>query len=244
MLQEILSEEYRICLAENGKEGLELLKKESPDLIITDIMMPEIDGITLTRQIKSNKHTMHIPLVILSAKNSHEEKTIGIESGADVYIAKPFHADYLKAVIRHQIKSKKDLEQYYNSSASAFHFNDGKLMQKEDKDFLQTATDIINRNMENTEFSPDEMAAEMMISTRNLYRKLKELNQPTPNELIKEVRMTYAARLLVTTTLTIQEVMYRTGFGNRSHFHREFSKRYAKPPKEYRESNKLKDESL
>lgn len=244
MLQEILSEEYRICLAENGKEGLELLKKESPDLIITDIMMPEIDGITLTRQIKSNKHTMHIPLVILSAKNSHEEKTIGIESGADAYIAKPFHADYLKAVIRHQIKSKKDLEQYYNSSASAFHFNDGKLMQKEDKDFLQTATDIINRNMENTEFSPDEMAAEMMISTRNLYRKLKELNQPTPNELIKEVRMTYAARLLVTTTLTIQEVMYRTGFGNRSHFHREFSKRYAKPPKEYRESNKLKDESL
>lgn len=107
MLKDILSNEYAILTAENGEEGLELLKQETPNLIITDIMMPKIDGITLTKQLKNNKHTAHIPLVILSAKNTTDEKIEGIESGADAYIPKPFNTQYLRTIIKQLIKNKK-----------------------------------------------------------------------------------------------------------------------------------------
>ncbi|MDR3308711.1 MAG: response regulator [Tannerella sp.] len=244
MLQDILSNEYAVSTAEDGSKGLELIKEELPDLIITDVMMPYCDGITLTRKLKENKHTMHIPLIILSAKNANEERVEGIESGADAYIPKPFNTAYLKAVIRHQIKNRKRLEEYYNSSGSAFEFADGQLMKKEDKDFLQTATDCINNNIDNTQFSTEELAVYLGVSSRNLYRRFKEMNGPTPNDLIKELRLKTAAKLMLTTTLTIQEVMYKTGFSNRTHFYKEFTKRYSKSPKEYRETNKKKDETL
>ena len=244
MLKDILSDEYAILTAENGEEGLALLKQETPDLIITDIMMPKVDGITLTKQIKSNKHTVHIPLVILSAKNTTDEKIEGIESGADAYIPRPFNTQYLVTVIRQLIKKQRELEQYYNSSASAFDFGGGQLLQKEDKEYLQTARELINKNMDNTLFGPEELAAAMQTSSRNLYRKFKNLNQPSPKDFIKEQRMTYAAKLLLTTTLTIQEVMYKTAFTNRSHFYKEFAKRYNQTPREYREVNKQRDTSL
>jgi signal transduction histidine kinase/DNA-binding response OmpR family regulator len=244
MLKDILSNEYIVSTAEDGNKGLELVKEEMPDLIITDIMMPYIDGITLTKKLKENKHTMHIPLIILSAKNANEEKVEGIESGADAYIPKPFNTAYLKAIIRHQIKNKKRLEEYYNSSGSAFEFTDGQLLKKEDKDFLQAATDCINENISNTQFSTEELANALSVSARNLYRRFKELKCPTPNDFIKELRLKTAAKLMLTTTLTIQEVMYKTGFTSRSHFYKEFTKHYNQAPKEYRAANKLKDNSL
>ena len=245
MLKDILSDEYTILTAEDGEEGLALVKQETPDLIITDIMMPKVDGIILTKQLKSNKHTIHIPLVILSAKNTTDETIEGIESGADAYIPKPFNTQYLKAVIRHLIKNREELKQYYNSSASAFDFSGGQLLQNEDKQFLQTAVELIIKNMDNAEFGPDELADAMQTSSRNMYRKFKELNQPSPKDFMKEQRISHAAQLLLTTTLTIQEIMYRTAFSNRSHFYKEFAKRYNNlTPKEYRENNKQMDNSL
>lgn len=244
MLKDILSDEYAVLTAENGEEGLEILKQESPDLIITDIMMPKIDGITLIKQLKSNKHTVHIPLVILSAKNTTDEKIEGIESGADAYVPKPFSTQYLKSIIKQLIKKQKELKQYYSSSASAFDYSGGQLLQNEDKEYIQTALEIINKNLNNALFGPEELAEAMQTSYRNLYRKFKELNLPTPKELIKEQRISHAAKLLLTTTLTIQEIMYKTALTSRSHFYREFAKRYNYTPKEYREVNKQKDNSL
>lgn len=244
MLKDILSDEYTILTAENGEEGLELLKQETPNLIITDIMMPKIDGITLTKQLKNNKHTAHIPLVILSAKNTTDEKIEGIESGADAYIPKPFNTQYLRTIIKQLIKKQEELKQYYNSSASAFDYSGGQLLQNEDKEYLQTAIEIINENMDNAEFGPDELAKAMQTSGRNLYRKFKKLNQSSPKDFIKEQKMKYAAKLLLTTTLNIQEIMYRIAATNRSHFYKEFAKRYNQTPREYRETNKQKDDSL
>ena len=244
MLKDILSDEYSVLTAENGEEGLAILKQKTPDLIITDIMMPKTDGITLIKQLKSNKHTMHIPLIILSAKNTTDEKIEGIESGADAYIPKPFNTQYLKSIIKQLLKKQEELKQYYNSSASAFEFSGGQLLQHEDKKFMETAIELINENMDNTEFGPEELAEAMQTSSRNLYRKFKNLEQLPPKDFIKEQRINYAAKLLLTTTLTIQEVMYRTAFTNRSHFYKEFGKRYNQTPKEYRESNKYKDDSL
>lgn len=244
MLKDILSDEYFILTAENGEEGLAMIKQKTPDLIITDIMMPKIDGITLTKQLKSNRHTVHIPLVILSAKNTTDEKIEGIESGADAYIPKPFNTQYLRSIIKQLLKKQEELKQYYNSSASAFEFSGGQLLQNEDKQFLQAAIKVINENMDNTEFGPDELAEAMQTSSRNLYRKFKNLDQPSPKDFIKEQKISFAAKQLLTTTLTIQEVMYRAGFTNRSHFYKEFAKRYNQTPREYREIHKQKDDSL
>jgi signal transduction histidine kinase/DNA-binding response OmpR family regulator len=244
LVGDILSAEYRVITADNGLQGLEILKREMPAVIITDIMMPEIDGITLSKQIKGNKHTMHIPLIILSAKNTTDDKIHGVESGADIYIPKPFDADYLRSVVRRLIENKKTLERYYNSSASAFEFFGGQLIQKEDRDFLQRAIDIINRHIDDNAFSPEMLAETMGVSIRTFSRKLKDLNQQPPNDFIKDCRIQHSAKLLVTTNLTIQEIMYQTGFINRSHFHKEFAKRYGKSPKEHRQQNKQQDKSL
>lgn len=244
MLKDILSNDYGILTAENGEEGLALVKQKTPNLIITDIMMPKVDGLTLTKQLKSNKHTVHIPLVILSAKNTTDEKIEGLESGADAYIPKPFNTQYLKTVIKQLIRKQKELEQYYNSSASAYDFSGGQLLQKEDKEYIEAAIKVINENMDNPVFGPEELANAMQTSSRNMYRRFKKLNQISPKDFIKEQKTNYAAKLLLTTTLTIQEVMYKTGFTNRSHFYREFSKHYNQTPKEYREVNKQKDNSL
>lgn len=244
MLKDILSNEYRILTAENGEEGLTLLKQETPDLIITDIMMPKVDGITLTKQLKNNKHTVHIPLVILSAKNTTDEKIEGLESGADAYIPKPFNTQYLRTVIRQLIRKQKELKHYYNSSASAYDFSGGQLLPKEDKEYIQTAVKLIKENMDNPLFGPEELAVAMQTSSRNMYRRFKNLGQLPPKDFIKEQKINFAAKLLITTTLTIQEVLYKTGFTNRSHFYREFSKRYSQTPGEYREANKQKDDSL
>ncbi|MCD8183187.1 MAG: response regulator [Bacteroides sp.] len=243
LLQETLSE-YKVVTATSGEDGLELLKKEYPDLIITDVMMPGTDGIELTKQIKQNKHTMHIPLIIPSAKNTNEEKIEGLASGADAYIGKPFNLSYLKASVARLIENYNKIREYYNSSACAYEFSNGQLMKKEDKDFMQSVTEFISTNLENTELSPEDLASHLQISIRNLYRRFKEMEQLPPKDFIKDYRINLAARLLRTTTLTVQEIIYQCGFGNRSHFYKEFDKRFHMAPKEYRSQNKQIDDSL
>ena len=236
--------DYRVRTAKSAEEGLDLLKKETPDVIITDIMMPGTDGLTFARQIKTNRHTMHLPLIILSAKTSIEEQVEGIASGADVFIGKPFSVSYLRAVVARLLESRNTLREYYNTSASAFEYSDGHLLERDDKDFLDRVVEYIDNNIDDVSLSPDQLAAGLRMSLRNLYRKFKELNQPTPNDFIKNHRITYAAKLLLTTSFTVQEIIYRTGFSNRSHFYKEFDKRFGITPKDYRTSNKKPSPNL
>ena len=238
MIKDIFREEYTVLTAENAEEGMKALKKYSPSLVITDIMMPGIDGITLTRQIKQNQHLMHIPIIILSAKNDNSDKVAGVNSGADIYITKPFDVNYLKTVVTKLLEKSKNLETYYSTSASAFEFISGQLVDREDKELIEKAMRIIAENISNNEFTPQELASSLQISIRNLYRKFEQLNLSPQKNLIKEKRMTFAARLLVTTSLTIEEIMYQSGFMNRSHFYKEFTKRMGMAPKDYRLHNK------
>lgn len=243
LLKESLSE-YRLSLARGAEEGLELLKEDMPDLIMTDVMMPGVDGVQLTRQLKGHKHTMHIPLIILSAKNTIDEHVKGISSGADAYISKPFSLTYMRAVINSLITNRGSLKEYYNSSASAFEFVEGKLLAKEDKDSLESILTYINDNIDNADLCAEDLAAHLGISVRALYRRFKAFDQTTPMDLIKDQRMTLAVKLLQTTTLNVQEIIYRSGFNNRSHFYKEFTKKFGCSPKEYRVTNKQKDDSL
>lgn len=238
ILQDILANDYHTITAKDSQEGLTLLTENLPNLIITDVMMPGQDGISLTKQIKLNPYTMHIPIVILSAKSGLDDKIEGIESGADAYIPKPFETQYIKAVIKQLIDKQQKLHKYYNSSASSFDYMDGKLISKENRNFIQSTISIIEQNIGNTDFTPENLADNLCISLRSLYRKFKELELPSPKDFIKRQRIEYAAKLLVSTNLSIQEIMYNAGFTTRSHFYKEFSNYYNTSPKEYREQQK------
>lgn len=187
---------------------------------------------------------MHIPLILLSAKTSNEEKIKGIEAGADAYIGKPFSISYLKALIKRLLENKQHLKEYYNTSASSFEFNGGKLMHRQEKDFLTKVTDFIDAHMDDNDLSAEQIAIHMKTSSRNLYRKFKEIGETSPNDFIKNHRINYAAKLLLTTSLTVQEIIYRCGFTNRSHFYKEFAKRLGTTPKEYRAANHTKDSDI
>ncbi len=241
VLKDILSDEYNVITAKDGHEGLKKMTDMAPELIITDIMMPNYDGISLTKEVKSNPHTMHIPLIILSAKSTINDKISGIESGADAYIPKPFDTEYFKTVIKQLLEKKRNLKEYYNSSASTLGYLNGHLLTKEDREFINLAVDIIEKNIDNFDFSPEDLADNLQISVRSLYRKFKDLELPSPKDFIKELRITLAANLILKTNLTIQEIMYSTGFTTRSHFYKEFTKRYNQSPGEYRENNNKED---
>lgn len=240
LMRDSLSE-YNVITAKSAEEGLEIMRKNEPELVITDIMMPGIDGIELTRLIKQDRHMSHIPLIILSARNSTDDRVAGLQSGAEVYVTKPFAFSYLRAVIARLLKGKSDMQEYFNSASAAVEYFNGKLVNRDDITFIDSMSEYVNANIENPELSPASMASHAQMSVRGLYRKMKELQLLPPNDFIKERRLAYATKLLVTTTLTIQEVMYRCGFTNRSHFYKEFDRRHGMTPKDYRKEHRVSD---
>lgn len=244
LLQDAFINKYQVMTANNAHDAINNIIKEVPDIIITDIMMPGMNGIEFTKQIKQNKHTMSIPIIILSAKNSSEEKIEGLNAGADAYVGKPFDISYLNALIERLIDNKNKMRTYYNSSACAYDYTHGELTSHENKNFLRDVTEYIEKNISQEDLSIDTLANHLQISPRSLYRKFKELNVGSPKDYIKECRIELAAKLLRTTSLTVQEIIYKTGFINRSHFYKEFTKRFQMTPKDYRNEHKKKDSKL
>lgn len=237
VLKESLSDDFTIVTAKDGNDGLERVINYMPDLVITDIMMPNQDGISMTKRIKTNPHTMHIPLIIISAKSAINDKIEGIESGADAYISKPFDIQYIKTVSKQLIEKHKKLKDYYKSSVSSFDYMNGQLLPKDDRDFIQLAISTIDQNINNADFSPEDLADNLHVSLRSLYRRFKDLGLLPPKDFIKKQRIEYSAKLLLSTNLTIHEIMYSAGFNTRSHFYNEFIKRYNISPKEYRKND-------
>lgn len=234
VLQESLGD-YRVVKAGSAKKALEILKKNTVDLIITDVMMPDTDGLELIRIIKQDKYNRQIPLVILSAKIGEDEKTQGMMTGADAYITKPFSVRYLQATVARLIEKKREMKDYYSSAVSSYEVVDSQLLNEQDRDFITQLKDYIQQNMSDEEWDVGEMAAALGMSTRSMYRKFKDLNLPSPHDYVKEMKIAQAAILLRTTSKTIKEIIFETGFSNRGHFYKEFSKRYNMPPGEYRE---------
>lgn len=244
LLREVLMDKYVVQTAKSADEALDYLMKITPALIITDIMMPGADGVALTKRIKQNKHTMHVPLIILSARNTDEAKSEGLQAGADAYIGKPFNVQYLQAVVGRLIESRKDMKEYYNTSASAFSFVEGRLMKTEDKEFLSMFNDVVERNLSNSSLTTEMIANELNVSSRTLYRRLKELGVSSPKDYVRERKMEKAVKLLQTSNMSIQEIIFECGFNNRAYFYKDFSKRYGTTPKEFRHEAKIADTSL
>lgn len=234
-VSETMSKQYNVVPIENPLSVAERLESVQPQLIISDIMMPQMDGITLLKQIKADKRTAHIPFILLSAKNTPEEQTEGIAAGAEAYIVKPFNVGYLYSLVERLLQRQSDLKDYYRSPISAFAFADGRFIHKENKEFFEKVVTIIDRNLANPDFSTETLAQELGLSARHLYRKLKEITEETPASLIKEYRLAVVEKLLLTTQHSVDEIMYKAGFNNRGSFYRLFSQKYGMTPKKYRE---------
>lgn len=238
LISEIFVDEYNVMAINNPDDVMTLLSEVQPNIILCDIMMPKISGIQLTKEIKSNPKTAHIPLILISAKNKVEEQIEGLEAGAEMYLTKPFNVDYLRTSVQHLINRKNTLKDYFSSPISAYELTDSKLTHKEHKKFMKQIYDIINKNLTKKELSPKFIADEMNMSTRHLYRRLKEIGEnSSPADMIKECRLHVAQDLLLKTKLTIDEIIYKSGFSTRSTFFKVFDEKYRCTPKEFRENN-------
>lgn len=245
-ISEIFTEEYNVLPCENAQEALNYLEQQQIDLIISDVMMPNIDGLSFASSVKQNKLWGHIPLILLSALHQEDDQVKGIESGADAYITKPFNIKYLEKIVYRLIHREKELKEYYYSAFSTFSWKKGNCLHKEEQDFLDKMTDIIEKNLGNPDFQVDLLSKEMGYSSRQFYRKLKSLTEKSPADIIKEYRLSAAERLLMSSNFSIEEIMERTGFVNKGTFYKVFSFRYGMPPRQYCEQQKriVKTESL
>ena len=232
-LTEALSEDYDITGCMNGKEGLAAVLKTMPDLVVSDVMMPEMDGTTLCSKIKTNNATSHIPVILLTAKSREEDQLEGLETGADAYIVKPFNMEILRRTIVNLIHSHHTLQLKFGRNDQLEELVEDIKMKSPDEKLLERVMSAINHNLNNADLSVDRIADEVGISRVHLHRKMKELTGQTPHDFIRNIRMKKAASLLASGDMNVSEVMYACGFSNAASFSTVFKKMYGMSPREY-----------
>nr|WP_321375675.1 two-component regulator propeller domain-containing protein [uncultured Bacteroides sp.] len=234
-IAEVFSTTYNVAEFSDTDELAKSMAMKHPDIIICGAMSQSLSDIDFIKQIKQDKQTTHIPVIFLSSNQQKEEQLKGIESGADICLVLPFDVEYLKAVTEQLLKKNQSLKDYYKSSLSSFELIDGQMLHKDDKDFIDKMIKIINDNITNIDISTQFVADAMGISVRNLYRRLDGITEQTPVNIIKEYRLHIAEQLLVSTKLSIDEIIYKSGFNNRGTFFKCFSVKFGYTPKAYRE---------
>ncbi|MBK3517102.1 hybrid sensor histidine kinase/response regulator transcription factor [Carboxylicivirga marina] len=227
-----LKEQYKVLSAENGVKGHQIALKEVPDIIISDWMMPQMNGIELCQKIKGDLRTCHIPLILLTAKGGLESKTEGIETGADDYIQKPFSMAYLKVRIKNLWQQRERLKAVYQKQTSLEPSE--VTVTSLDEKFLADLMELLEKDMDNPELNVKSLSEKMGMSHTNLYRKVKALTGQTATEFIRTIRLKRAAQLLKSGQLNVSEVMYMVGFSHRSYFTQSFKAMYGVSPKEYK----------
>ena len=228
-----LSEDYDIHSCTNGREALAEVYRTHPDIVISDVMMPEMDGNTLCTQLKLNPQTNHLPVILLTAKNRDEDKLEGLETGADAYIVKPFNMDILRRTIANQINARTLLRQKYGRTEQLEGQMEEVKVKSPDEKLLDRIMNTINKQLNNSDLSVDMIADEVGISRVHLHRKMKELTGQTPHDFIRTLRLKQAANLLTTQNMNITEVVYACGFSNPTSFSTLFKSVYGMSPREY-----------
>lgn len=230
-LSKILSEEYFVISASSGEEALQILEKNNIDLIISDVMMEEMDGFDLCGKIKTDINISHVPVILLTAKTDTESKIKGLESGADAYIEKPFSPFHLKAQLRNLLKKREKQQKTYASTPlsdlhSAVH-------NKLDEEFMNKCTDIILNNIEDSEFSVNTLAQELGMSRTSVFTKIKGIIGMTPNDFIKITRLKKACRMMIEGEYRVTEIGFLVGFSSSSYFAKCFQKQFSMLPTEF-----------
>lgn len=245
-LQTILSENFRVIIACNGKEGMEKAIKYLPNMIVSDIVMPEMTGIDMVKKLQSNTSTCHIPLVLLSSKAEVESQNEGLELGVDDYITKPFSASYLTAKIWNIIKQRKRIQALYYSQLiqnkeEDFTLSEEKeefqLLPKADKELLNRIVSFIKKNIDRPDLTVDTLIEEVGISRSTLFKKIKTLIGISPMELIKNIRLKKAAELIKEGSDNFTQIAYKTGFNDSQYFSKCFKQIYGVTPTEYKKKN-------
>ena len=230
------SSNYRILTATNGKEGLEQAQKYIPDIIISDIMMPEMDGIELCKLVKEDIRTSHIPVILLTAKDSIQDKEEGYESGADSYLTKPFSAKLLNSRVHNLLESRKKLALIVANRTKELKPEQQEetiKLNKLDEEFLTKFTTIVEENIDMEKMDMSFMMEKMNMSHSTLYRKIKSLTGMSGNELIRKIRLKNSLRLLMEEGHNISEAAYASGFNDLGYFRSCFREEYGMAPSEY-----------
>jgi len=222
---------YAVETALNGEEALVVLKEKPVQLVISDIMMPVMDGFELCKNIKSNFEYSHIPVILLTAKNTLQSKIEGLEQGADAYIDKPFSPAHLQVQVANLLSNRNKIKDYFANSPLV-HIKT-MAYSKADENFLEKLNDMISRNLANTDLDVEHLADMMNMSRPTLYRKIKALSNLTPNELINITRLKKGAEVLAEGSYKIYEVSDLVGYSSQTHFGRNFHKQFGMSPTEY-----------
>ena len=234
-----LQETYNILTFCNGKEALPEIIKQKPSLVISDIMMPEMDGNTLCTKIKNNVNTNHIPVILLTAMSREEDQLTGLQSGADAYVVKPFNIDILRRTIINLLNVRRTLKNKFTGSESQ---SDKQLAIEKDQSpkdqLMEQVMKVINDNMDNEDLSVDMIAREVGLSRVHLHRRMKELTNQTPHAFIRNTRLQYAEKLLSHSNKTISDIMFTCGFSNPASFSTMFKNLYGSSPRDYMQAHR------
>lgn len=234
-----LIDNYRIIEAEDGVEALEVIRREVPDIVVTDLMMPQMDGIELINRVRKDFSISHIPIIMLTAKHSPDERIKAMEYGADGYITKPFSIELLQARIDNLLTQRRSLFEKFSTSAArnkAVRLSPEEqevVVTDKDEAFINNVMDWLAQNIENSELTIDQLASHLGLGRTTMYNKLKGLTGKSPVELIKEYRINKARLLLRTGQFSVSEVAYKVGFSDPGYFSRCFRDQFKMSPAEY-----------
>lgn len=228
----LLQDDYIVLEAADGKEGLDVAKKEVPDLVICDVMMPVMDGLEFTQNLKTHTATSHIPVIMLTAKNLEEHRAEGYEHGADSYITKPFHSKVLLARIENLLKQRKLLKHLFQGTLEAEQEIADSHLEDRDKQFMKQLHAIIQKNLSDSEFGVEDIGKQIGLSRVQLYRKVKAMTGSSVVDLLRKARLAKAKRLLESRSMSVSEVAYDVGFSAPSYFTKCFKDEYGMLPGE------------
>ncbi len=237
-----MKDQYHVSEAVDGRSGLVLARRVVPDIVVCDVMMPVMDGLTFTRELKTHTATSHIPVILLTARSLNEQMAEGYETGADSYIIKPFSAKVLLARISNLLKNRAQLRQLFandelrssisNTAPDGAAMASGTILDDKDKTFIARLRDIIQQNLHDSDLNVEQIGEEIGLSRVQLYRKVKALTGHSPVELLRTARLQRGRKLLETTDQTVSEVAYAVGFTSPSYFTKCFKDEYNISPSE------------
>ena len=232
-LAQELKNSFKVSTYDNGQEALTGILKDVPDIVLSDVMMPLMDGNTLCAKLKHNIRTNMIPVVLLTAKSSDEDKLEGLETGADAYIVKPFNLDILKRTLQNLIAARNIMRNKMEGKESQEKKVENLDMLTADDKLMERVMKVINANMKNADLSIDYIAKEVGLSRVHFYRKMKTLTNQSPHNFLRNIRMKQAARLFDDGHQNVNDVMYAVGYNNASSFSVAFKAVYGMSPREY-----------
>ena len=230
-IRTLLADRYYVLEATDGQSGLKLAKESVPDLIVSDVMMPIMDGLQLCKKLKEDVITSHIPVILLTARSTEAHQMEGYDSGADAYLTKPFSAELLISRIANLLKNRKQLKLLLDGKQNE---ESKEKISTPDKIFIDNLKEAIKKNMSNPNLRMDDLGDEIGLSRVQMYRKVKVLTGLSPTELLRQMRLQRAAALLSSTTKTVAEIAFEVGFNTPGYFSKCFKEQYGKQPTDLR----------